>query len=150
MIQRKVEGWILVANGKECRIFTRNFTTGVLDIVEEFHSEESRPHDRDIRANRPGRVFESAQPMRHAMEPKIRFDDQVRQGFAREIAEFLNEAALQDRFHALTIAMSLPMLGEFRPYVSAHVQEKIVIQVNKDLTHIPPHELPEYLYQKAG
>jgi protein required for attachment to host cells len=150
ILKRRVEGWILVANGRECRIYTRNHMTGKLDIVKTFGNEESRLHNREMGVDKPGRVFDSVGTMRHAMEPKIFFTRQARQDFARKIAEFLEEAAQNDRFHALSVAASASFLGELRGYFSDAVQEKIVIQVNKDLTNVPPQDLLSHLYQKAG
>lgn len=150
MIQRKVTGWVLVANGSECRIYARNSLTGKLDTVSKFTSEESRLRTREIGEDRPGRTFESVGGMRHAMEPKDDSHKQARRLFAREIAEFLNDASLQDHFHALSIAASAPFLGELRVLMDSHVQEKIVMELNKDLTHVPTHDLLLHLYKKAG
>lgn len=150
MIQRKVTGWVLVANGSECRIYARNSLTGKLDIVREFSSEESRLQTREIGEDKPGRAFDSVGGMRHAMEPREDFHKQARRIFAREIAEFLNAASLQDHFHALSIASSATFLGELRMLMDSHVQEKIVMELNKDLTHVPTHDLLSHLYKKAG
>lgn len=150
MLTRKVTGWILVANSTLCRIFTRNMLTGKLDIVREFISEDGRLLSRSIGTDKPGRTFDSAGEGRHAMEPKTTFHHQAREAFARKIADFLNEAVLKDSFHALTIAASTRFLGAIRPFLNQQVQDNIVTQINKDLTHIPPQELVSHLYQKAG
>lgn len=150
MLMRRVTGWIMVANGKECRIFTRDSVTGKLEIVKEITTQDSRLDDKEIGADKPGRVFESANKMRHSMEPRISFHTQAHQKFAKEIANFLNHAALQDRFHALTIVASSPLLGEVRTFLSDHVLERTVTQINKDLTHIPPQDLLSHLYRKTG
>ena len=86
------------------------------------------------RFEEPGRSQESATTMRHSF---VDADGPVRRekrGFAYEVAGYLNEAAQREAFHRLVLAAPPKFLGDLREAMSPALQQRIVAEIDKDLT----------------
>jgi protein required for attachment to host cells len=79
------------------------------------------------------------------MEPPTDPKGVEKQRFARELAGILEAASNEGRFARLTLVAPPKMLGELREVLPDKVKEKIVKEVDKDLTWVSVHELPAHL-----
>jgi protein required for attachment to host cells len=111
-----------------------------LELVEE--DRLANPPNRELDAERPGRAFESGGTSRHAYAVADRHE--------RREVEF-GLAAL-DRLHAhllphtaAVLAAPPHLLGELRKAMKPDLQRHVLAQFDKDLTHLAPDDMTEYL-----
>ncbi|MFQ5774987.1 MAG: host attachment protein [Kiloniellaceae bacterium] len=142
---RKITTWILIADGARARIVMNDGPgRGVKPGPgKEFHGPNAPV--RDIVSDRPGRATAVAGQGRHAMEPRT--DPQVveQRSFHHEVADYLDRAARRGAFDRLVIVAPPKALGNLRAALSPSVRAKVTGELNKDLTHIPIHELAGHL-----
>lgn len=137
--------WILIADSSRARILRHCGPGKGLEAVDghDFRSEQRKL--RDILADRPGRVHDSAGKSRHAMEPAT---DAVRQdetAFARSLAAVLAKALRRRQFDRLVLVAPPKALGDLRSELSAPVQAALIAEVNKDLTGVPNPDVANHL-----
>lgn len=138
--------WVVVADGARVRIFQGDPRVGALELVMPELVGRGREKGSELLADRPGRSVDSSHiGNRHAMEPPTDPKEVEKQRFARELADKLEEANNEGRFARLMIVAPPKMMGELREVLSDRVKEKIVREVEKDLTWVSVHELPEHL-----
>jgi len=147
MPDRASTTWIVVADGAKARILERQGVHGTLAPASDrcFAEAEARQPTRDVGADRPGRVHESADTTRHAMEPRVDWHRFAKEQFARDVAAALEKAAL-DRLYGNLILVAPPRtLGDLRQALGSHARSLVAGEVPKDLTNLPDHELPAHL-----
>ena len=144
---KPVTTWVLVADGAKARLLERIGVNAPLIPVpgKEFSEPESRTPTRDIGADRPGRVRESANTARHAMEPRVDWHRYAKEQFAKSVAGALEEAALQKKYEALILVAPPQALGDLRSALGQHARRLVAGEIAKDLTNLPDHELPAHL-----
>lgn len=69
------------------------------------------------------------------------FHDNDGKGFASEIASWLDNALRNDSYDRLVLIAAPGMLGNLRHAIGRNVLDRIVAEVDKDLTKMPEHEL---------
>lgn len=138
--------WVVVADGARARIFEGDPKVGALAQVMPELVGRGREKGSDLLADRPGRSVDSSHVGdRHAMEPPTDPKEVEKQRFARELASTLETASNEGRFARLMLVAPPKMLGELRDVLPEKVKEKIVKEVDKDLTWVSVHELPGHL-----
>ncbi|MCX7629182.1 MAG: host attachment protein [Geminicoccaceae bacterium] len=138
--------WVVVADGARARIFQGDPRVGGLELVMPELLGRGREKGCELLADRPGRSVDSSHVgNRHAMEPSTDPKEVEKLRFARELAEKLEEANNAGRFARLMLVAPPKMMGELRELLSERVKEKVVREVEKDLTWVSVHELPEHL-----
>jgi protein required for attachment to host cells len=139
--------WILIADGSRARLFEHQRSLRSFELVVE----EDRPELRDRAlmrdADRPGRVHDSVGQGRHGMQPHTSTDQLNREHFARELVDRLAQAANEHRFGQLLLVAPPTMLGALRSQLGEGLRERVIAEIDKDLTKIPAHELPEHLQE---
>ncbi len=135
--------WIMVANGSECRIFSVHDKT--LKLLKRFYSTDSRLHAIDLGTGKPGRVHESVNATRHAIEPKTDLHYKEKIKFSKLIANYLNKERSREKFDHLILITSPEFLGETRKNLDKNTISIITKEVNKDLTHAKNEEIMEAL-----
>jgi protein required for attachment to host cells len=73
----------------------------------------------------------------------------VRTRFARELADWLAEAARADRFDRLILAAAPPMLGELRGLLDTAVTDRLDADLAKDLVNIPLGDLGSHFADRV-
>lgn len=139
--------WILVADGAKARILERSGRLGPLAPVpdNDFIEAQARQPTRDIGADRPGRVQESATTARHAMTPRVDWHRFAKQQFAGSVADMLEAAALAGKYESLILVAPPQALGDLRAALGNKTRILIEAEIGKDLTNLPDHELPAHL-----
>ena len=136
MINVDNQTWIAVANGSECKIFSIKNRIKGLKLLKEFYFDTSCLKSVNLGVERPGRVHESSNPTRHAIEPKSDLHNKEKTRFSNLIANFLNKAAVQMKFHHLILIASPEFLGEIRKRFHKNTNSLIKKEIDKDLTHL--------------
>jgi protein required for attachment to host cells len=137
--------WVLIADASRARVFEHNRSLRSLTLAFEDDRPELRDRSLTRDSDRPGRTQDSAGEGRHGLEPHTSIDDRVREQFSRELVERLQSAANEQRFGQLLLVAPPSMLGAIRKHLGENLRERVIAEIDKDLTRIPAHELPEHL-----
>ena len=139
--------WVLVADGAKARLLERIGVDAPLTPASDkcFSEPEARTPTRDIGADRPGRVHESADTARHAMAPRVDWHRYAKEQFAKSVAGALEQAALAKKYEALILVAPPQALGDLRSALGQHAKALVAGEIAKDLTNLPDHELPAHL-----
>lgn len=141
--------WILVADGARARLIEQDpdVRSGLKPRAErEFSGTQAQ--SREIASDRPGRTFDIGGEGRHAMEPST---DPVRHAkleFARDLAEHLSQAVNRHAFDRLIVIAAPRTLGDLRDLLPAAVRERVVAEIDKDLTWMPLADLEKHIDPK--
>jgi protein required for attachment to host cells len=142
--------WYVVAEGGRARILTRRRIQAMFDTHSELTSADIHSRSRDLGAERPGRIHESANAARHAAEPRQDFHQAEKLAFIDRLAEVLNAANRSSEFDHLILAAPARALGELNHALDAPTKLKVVFQLQKDLTHVPNAALSEHFSALVG
>lgn len=116
-----------------------------LAVVPDITFDGLGKEARDIEADRPGRTHDSHGPGRHAMEPHTNPKDVEAKAFVGLVADKLAAAQAQGRFDRLVLAAAPEALGLLRDALSAPVKERVIGELDKDLTKTPVADLGPHL-----
>ena len=142
---RKIKTWVLIADGAHARIVVNEGPGRGInrEPVREF--EGPNLPAREIMADKPGRTFDSAGYGRHAKELPTDPKEHEQHVFHRTIARFLEEEANRGAYDRLVIVAPPRALGDLRAVLPPAVRAKVTGELNKDLTKVPVHDLPDHL-----
>ena len=98
----------------------------------------------------PGMSQESSSAMRHGFTDAESPVRREKRGFAMEVAEFLDERAKHGAFARLVLAAPPKFLGDLRAAASPAVRERIVGEIDKDLTKAGEDELADRFTAATG
>lgn len=139
--------WILIADATRARVFEHHRSMQSFELVFEDDRPELRDPDWMRESDRPGRVHDSVGQGRHAMQPQTTPDERDREQFARDLIERLTLGVNEHRFSQLLLVAPPAMLGALRNLLDQGLRERVIAELDKDLTKLPAHELPEHLAQ---
>ena len=147
MPTKTITTWVLVADGAKARLLERDTPNAPLVPASDkcFSESEARAPTRDLGADRPGRVHESADTTRHAMAPRVDWHRFAKEQFAKSVAAALEEAALEKKYEALVLVAPPQTLGDLRGALGRHAKAMVTQEVAKDLTNLLDHEIPAHL-----
>jgi len=135
--------WVLVADGEKYLLLRNEGGAALVDLRVIAHAEQDNPPNREQGTDRPGRLDDPG-PGRSAVE-ETDWHRLAKERFAKDLADRLRLWALADRFEALVVAADPRTLGVLRPALHKAVVERLVGEVDKDLTKMPLPEIEEIL-----
>lgn len=136
--------WILIADGARARLLVnKGYNSGLEPALAEEFIADNRP-SRDLISDRPGRTFDRGGQGRHAMEAPTDPHRHEQQIFAQTLAHLLEEHRLTNSYDQLIIVAPPKTLGDLRGEFTKPVSDLIVDELNKDLTKIAIHDLPDH------
>ncbi len=144
---RKTVTWILVADGTRARIFRNDGPGKGLRPALDRDFASPAPPTRALGTDRPGRVQESADSERHAMVPRVDWHRFEKEKFARSMAKILDGAAERGGFDRLVLVAPPRTLGDLRNALGPRARALVTGELDRDLTHVTPAELPDHLYR---
>jgi len=140
----------IVADEGEARFYDLEHYDDPLTLTGQISDPNAHLHDRDLKSDRPGRVFASARGRRGAVahhatggENSPRKHEAV--VFARQIAAELEKARRENRFDRVVLAAGPPFLGVLRAALEKVFHSRMAAEIPKDLVHEPEAELRTYL-----
>ncbi len=135
-IALKHEGWVVVADGEKA-LFLYNEGDALYPNLKVFREmEHENPPSREQGTDRPGRLADTGDSHRSAVEPTD-WHRIEKERFAREIADRLYAFAHKGRFDQLVLVAPPHVLGDLRKELHQEVSDRIVAEVPKDLTKHP-------------
>jgi protein required for attachment to host cells len=153
---------IVVADQCEARFYDHVVQNGPLQLVGTLKHPAGRLHDRDLKSDRPGRVFDRAYSGRgrrgavahHATGSENSPHKQQALLFARRIARELRGQRGDRQFDALVLIAAPGFLGVLRSVLPKPLLRRVASQVPKDLVHEETEavlrHLPEDLIWRAS
>ncbi len=134
--------WIVVADKRIARIFRK--TNSHLELIGEAlpthqHRAKGMPD------NSMGRVTSLHGSHHHKLTPHIEPGRSDAIHFAQDLSSRLGEAVQRDSFDRLVLIATPRTLGDIRPQLHKSVQDRIIAEVNKDLTKMNERQLEEEL-----
>lgn len=135
--------WVVVADGAAARFFARAEDEARLVQIPDGVLAGERGTASDLEADRPGRSYESATTARHAVEPHTSARDKVEEAFAETVAARLAAAADAGDYERLVVIADPHFLGRLRRVLPARVSERVVAELDRDLTRAPLGQVTE-------
>lgn len=140
---------IVVADSTRARIFTTDSVHSPLQEIETMAHPEGRLHDRDLTSDLPGKDAGTGGSGGHAYQGKTDPKKHELAEFAKCVADHLNDVRTANKLSNLLLVAEPAFLGELRAHLSSETNEKIVFELDKNLTHHSPEDirkhLPEFL-----
>jgi protein required for attachment to host cells len=141
--------WVMVGDGEKA-LFFRNEGDAAFPNLEVISVlEQDNPKSSEQGTDRPGRAFASVGAHRSAMQ-ETNWHKLEKHRFAKEIADALYSAAHANQYSKLVIAAPPMIMGDLRKALHKEVSDKVVAEVSKDLTNMPPHEIERILVGRNG
>ncbi|MGH8507622.1 MAG: host attachment protein [Gammaproteobacteria bacterium] len=137
--------WVVAADSRRARIFATDTPTGSLREMEDLVHPAARTHARELTSDRPGRSFDSHGPGRHAMEPETNVKRHEAEVFAKQVAERIERARLDDEFDELVLIAAPEFLGLLRKSLSPTAIGLVAKAVDKSVADLSASAIREYL-----
>ena len=138
--------WVVIADSEKA-LFLRNEGDDEypnLEVIREM--EQDNPPNREQAANRRGRFNDAGAGGAHrSAVADTDWHRMNKEMFAKDISEKLYELAHKGRYDKLVIAAAPLVLGEMRKEMHKEVTDKLVGEIDKNLTNLPVHEIEEHL-----
>jgi protein required for attachment to host cells len=139
---------VVVADQGEARLYLL-LPPASLRLIGRHENPAAFLHDRDLKSDRPGRVYNSAAAPRgrrgamahHATGGERTPRRQLATVFARQIAGEIKTATKAKLFDRLILIAEPRFLGTLRRALPATLRAKVAVQIAKDLMHLPSAQL---------
>lgn len=141
---KHVRTYILIADGARSHLLLSEGRGKPLAEVPGSEQRQDIRPDHEISADRPGRVHESANIARHAIE-RDDLHKREKERFAQSLAADLERRLANREYDRLVIAAAPETLGVIRSTLSEKVQAVILREVAKDLTKLPNPQVKAHL-----
>lgn len=129
---KKIPGgaWVVVADGNGARLL-RNVGTGLSVSLEQIKLIEPTDLANEGPAGR---------------QPPERSSAEIDEAtFAKQLARFLNTAALRNEFTHLVLVADPQTLGQIRPLLHEETSKRMIEELNKTLVHAPLEDIERAL-----
>ncbi len=133
---KPIRTYILVADGARAHLLVSEGRGKPLTEVAGSDIRHDSKLDHELNSDRPGRVHESANVSRHAIE-RDDLHQREKKRFAQSLADGLDKRLANGEFDRLVIAAAPETLGVIRSALSDKVRAAVLREVAKDLTKIP-------------
>jgi protein required for attachment to host cells len=138
--------WILIADAHRARCFERHAKDHSLTELADFISPKTSIAGAAGGGDLTGAAGKGHGRTVHAgtqFEPHTEVDAKERASFARQLANYLNEAIAEKRCDSLVLISTSPMLGELKPCLTHGASNALKRCVTGDLTHYTRPELKD-------
>ncbi|MFT6897682.1 MAG: protein required for attachment to host cells [Paraglaciecola sp.] len=136
---------IVVADSYCARIFNVDAVRSTLTEVETLINPQGRLHDRDITSDLPGKMKGVDGSGGHTYQTRTDPKKHAMAEFARVVAGCVNKVSKDNNLANLLLVAEPSFLGELRVHLADDTAEKIVFELNKNLTQKNPDEITQYL-----
>lgn len=137
------ESWVLILDGERFLLLANRGDEDIIDLRVIKAEEIENPATSEQGTERPGRFPDAgigksavAQTDWHALE---------KERFAADIAERLKKWAMAGRYSKLVICADPKTLGRIRPEYHVEVSQRLIGEIDKDLTSMPVDQIEKIL-----
>ena len=135
---------VLVCDGEKLLWLRNQGDADYPNLEVEGKRKDDNPPDRELTANRRGRVQESAGQGRSAYE-ETDFHQLAEDRFAADAAEMLKDRAFKNEYEKLIVVAPPRTLGEMRKHYHVEVEQRLIGEVDKELTGHPLDEIEKII-----
>jgi protein required for attachment to host cells len=127
--------WIVVADGQRATVYHNDGPGKGLEIIPGLGGHQFTPRSHEMISDAPGRMkgFAGA-PGAASMTARTDPHELEEQRFTEQLAGEVNRAALDKQFDRLILAAPPRTLGILRKALSGHATERVIAELDKDLT----------------
>jgi len=143
-MRKKTKLWYAIADGGRARFVERD-EDGDFRTVANFESTDLHARTRDLGTDRPTRVRDRVGGGRHSVEPRSDLKQQAKEDFLKTVADALAAEHARGQFDQLMLVAPPGVLTELKQKLAKPIADIVVKDLQKDLTKMPDHELPEHL-----
>jgi protein required for attachment to host cells len=137
--------WLVVADGQRATVYHNSGPGKGLEIIPGMGGHHEVPPSRDIMSDAPGRNRgaggSGAAPMDGGANPH----ELEEKRFTESLAGAVNRAALDKQFDRLILAAPPRTLGILRKSLSSHATERVIAELDKDLTKASRDDLASHI-----
>ncbi|HET7756721.1 MAG TPA: host attachment protein [Steroidobacteraceae bacterium] len=131
---------IVVADESEARFYDAAKLDGPVSLTGKTRDPAARLHDRDLKSDRPGRVFDHAAPggrgfAHHSTGGENTPRSHEAAQFAHRIAAQLESEWRSRHFEHLVLVAGPPFLGALRAALPEALRRQVTREIPKDLIH---------------
>lgn len=137
--------WVLIANAARARCFVRDADNGAMREERSFVHTASRLKGEALGRERGGKVHKGAASTQFAAHTDVH--DKEHAAFARELAAYLEKAALAQQYPGLALIASAAFLGELRAQLGPAARRHLRQGVALDLTTCEGADLEQRVTQ---
>jgi protein required for attachment to host cells len=139
---------VLVADGRKMLFLRNQGEDGHIDLVTEAHRARTDRKDSEMKSDAPGVMGQSAGHGRPSIE-ETDYHQLEEDRFASEAAEQLKHRALGGDFDSLAIIAPPKTLGELRKHLHSEVENRIVLELPKEMTNRPLPDIAAMLMGRS-
>ena len=141
---KPIRTYILIADGARARLLlSEGRGKPLAEVPGSEQAQDIRP-DRELSAERPGRVHELATVERHAIE-RDDLHRREKERFAQALADSLDRRLAAGEYDRVVIAAAPETLGTIRAALSERVRAVVLGDIAKDLTKLPNPQIRTHL-----
>lgn len=134
---------VVVANSGIAKVYHSESGKSLVEI-ESFEHLESHLHNQELTDDKAVRG-DSMWGGTHSIQERLTPKTKEAIVFAKQIADYLAEKCSKETLHSIYLIASPAFLGLLRQSLGAAPLKLIKAEIHKDLTHLSPHEIREYL-----
>ncbi len=148
---------IVVANEGEAHFYDTSRPGAPLTEAGHLENPSAHLHDRDLKSDRPGRVFDRAPSgtgrrgavSHHGVGGERRPRRHEAELFARHVVEALETARREERFERVVLIAAPAFLGLLRAALPKSLRSSVAAEVDKDLVRQPEEAIQAQLPRAA-
>ena len=137
--------WIVVANQAMARIFEATPRGKILSVIHECRHEAGRAHLGDLVSDGQGSVHDRKGTGRHHMESDVGMQQNSVRRFAQQIVDYLDTAALNNRYDRLVIVAAPAFLGAIRKGLHKRLADRVQLEIPKDIADLSQDDIQSQL-----
>ena len=136
---------VLVTDGRKSLFLRNHGDEKQIDLRTEAHDERDDRKDREIKADAPGAIGQSAGYSGRVAYEETDFHQQEEDRWVKDAAEDLRRRALAQDFEALAIIAPPRALGVLRKELHKEVERRVILTLNKEMTDRPIPDIEDLL-----
>ena len=138
------DAFVFVGDGRKALFLRNEGDEKFLNLKTERVLVDQNPPTREQGSDQPGRAFASVGSRRSAVE-EADWHVLEEQRFAHEVAAALQRIVRDRKIKALVVVAPPKTLAELRKAFHSEVKNRIVAEIDKDLTKQPVYEIEKHL-----
>lgn len=135
---------VVACSSARARFWQSSSRFGDWKALAEMQDEAASHPESQFASDRPGRSFDIVGKGRHAMSQPESGQDHQTLVFARQVADYLNDAIAESKVTKLVIIAAPRFLGYLRSELSDTALEAIALAEPRNLDDLEEHEIRSY------
>lgn len=135
---------IVACSAGSARFWLSESRFGKWKLLKAFEDETAAIPESEFASDRPGRSFDIVGRGRHAMSSRVSGQQHQTLQFARQVADFLNDAIAESKVRKLVILAAPGILGYLRSELSDAALKAVVLSEPLNLVNLEQDKIRKY------